>query len=190
MEAYPSMSMASSTEWQDQVLKHGPWLHRLISRQLDEPDAVEDVLQETLTAAIRSEAEGRQEGVQDLRAWLGGVARNKSRHYIRGEERKRRNHNRFAEECTPFQGPPTAVTPLELLLHSERMGAVQSGLDSLAEEDTNLLRMKYLEQLNYEQIGTALGIDRNAVTNRLRRARTRLRQALVGTSLNDRPTEP
>ena len=64
------MSMASSTEWQDQVLEHGPWLHRLISRQIDEPDAVEDVLQETLTAAIRSEAEGRSDR-GSLRAQAG-----------------------------------------------------------------------------------------------------------------------
>ena len=84
------MSAIPMSDWQSQVLEQSPWLRRLISRQLQEPEAVEDVLQETLAAAIQREPQSAD--IEEFRSWLGGVARNQSRLYIRSESRKHRKH--------------------------------------------------------------------------------------------------
>jgi RNA polymerase sigma-70 factor (ECF subfamily) len=169
--------MDTTSDWQTEVLKHGPWLQGLISLHLREPDAVADVLQETLSAAMQHEERDRED-VEQLRAWLGGVARNKSRQYIRAAKRNRHKHRDFAAGGESADAGTEPVTPLEYLLQTERLAVVRDALAGLPADDAVILRMKYLERLDYEQIGARLELNRNAVANRLRRARNLLRQSL------------
>ena len=71
------------------------------------------------------------------------------------------------------------VTPLEILMDSERHDLVREAMGSLRHEDAEILQLKYGEGLNYKSIGRRLEIDHHAVTNRLREARARLRAAVA-----------
>ncbi len=165
------MAEISDADWGALVAAQRPWLQALIDRQVPERAAAEDILQETLAAGISKEAE--RGSIADLRAWLGGVARNKSRQHFRSQVRRERAHQRAGDE--PWGA---AVTPLEVLVDAERENLVRAAVGALGEADSEILRMKYGEGMNYRQIGESLGIDHNAVTNRLRAARQTLRSAL------------
>ena len=166
--------MADSTpgEWQALVLAQRPWLQALIGRQLSEPAAVEDVLQETLTAGVEKGDESP--GVVDMRAWLGGVARKKSQDHLRKRLRRERAHRRMGGEPDV-----AAATPLEVLIDAERHSLVRDAVGRLGRRDAELLRLKYAEGKNYTEIGAALGLSHNAVANGLREARSRFRISIA-----------
>ena len=169
------------SDWQSRVLEQRGWLQSVIGKYLSEPEAVEDVLQETLQVAIRGEA--RSGEIEEFRHWLGGVAKNKSRQWLRDEGRARKKVKRFRDELAGRSGPPGAPpTPLQFLIRSERSAEIRAAFDGLGAASAEILRLKYEARLSYAQIGARLGVGHDAVTNRLRSARNELRRLLRRTA--------
>lgn len=83
-----------STEFRILVEKQRPYLVRFASLQLRDADAVDDVVQEALLAALTSEASFA--GRSNLRTWLTGILKHKIIDAIRRTSRAR---ERFAEEA-------------------------------------------------------------------------------------------
>jgi RNA polymerase sigma-70 factor (ECF subfamily) len=54
----------------------------------------------------------------------------------------------------------------------------------LGERDRQLLLLKYVDGLSYEQIGQALGVTASSVQSRLHRARNVLRQRLLAAQID------
>lgn len=158
--------------WQQTVANHGAWLRGQIAARLDPGEPVDDILQETLESAI---AGGKPtEPLRDIRSWLAGIARNKVRQHIDRNCRARR----FRGRLEIHQEEVEETTPDEFLLDRERVDLVRCALATIAPETAALLRSKYFHGWSYARIGQHLGLNENAVTNRLREARRALREAL------------
>ena len=157
---------SSSESWKTEILAQRPWVERTVTRRLNQPDAVADVVQETLLAALESP----QDEVRDLRAWLGGIARHKIQQFLRVSARNERLSDAVEEEV----GIPT-VTPLDLLLQAERVDLLRTAIKALPDDEGELLLLKYAEGWTYARIGKHFGWNHDAVSHRLRKARRSLR---------------
>jgi RNA polymerase sigma-70 factor (ECF subfamily) len=86
--------MAAPDNFRSLVEQQRPYLVRFTALQLRDTDAVEDVVQETLLAALNAEASFA--GRSNLRTWLTGILKHKIIDAIRRASRER---ERFAEEA-------------------------------------------------------------------------------------------
>jgi RNA polymerase sigma-70 factor (ECF subfamily) len=118
------------------------------------------------------------------RAWLFGVAHRVVGNRYRSRRRQRTLSARL-QATTPDYKDQEVLEPgpdpgVELLL---------AALHGLSATDQELLRLSSWDELSRDEIATVLGINQNAVDQRLHRARTRLR-VLFENLANDisRPT--
>ncbi|MGH8764766.1 MAG: sigma-70 family RNA polymerase sigma factor [Burkholderiales bacterium] len=78
--------MAAQSEFRNEVEKQRPYLVRYASLQLRDADLVQDVVQETLLAALSGE--GNFAGRSNLRTWLTGILKHKIVDAIRRASRE------------------------------------------------------------------------------------------------------
>jgi RNA polymerase sigma-70 factor (ECF subfamily) len=156
--------------WQEAVLEQRAWLEGLIGRRVGSLEAAPDLVQETLLAAVQGgEPPG---GARSLRAWLGGIARNKVRRHFE----LRRRELRLAERLLARAGEESSsAETLDWVLRSERIECAERALAQIEPLEARLLHCRYYLQWSYAQIGCELSLNRDAVTNGLRRAKQSLR---------------
>ena len=181
MEGFHTAVKASSA-WKQAVLEHCPWLKTFIGSRLSQGECIDDILQETLQSAL---AEQQPEKVENVQAWLTGIARHKILQYQRNQVKQRSISARFHQEGE-MNGYHEA-SPLHILVHKERDSLVNQALEHLTPQEAELMRWKYIEGWSYEQIGKARKINHHAVTNQLRSARKKLRQTILSLSSNNQP---
>lgn len=122
----------------------------------------EDLLQETFHDAYR----GRRELAEARNpvAWLFGIARNHGLSALR----RRRRGQRVLEQL----GRQDAVHEYD---YDQELVALRDLLErNLTADDRALLLLRYLHGFNAAELGEMIGLTREAVRQRLTRARTRL----------------
>jgi len=144
-----------------------PSLRRYARALTRDPDAADDLVQDTLERALSRWALRRPEA--DLRPWLFTILRNLHVDALR----RRRGHGASValdESCDP---PAPGATDDGLAL-----GDVLAALDRLPEEQKSLLLLIGVEDLAYADAARVLGIPIGTVMSRLARGRDRLRSIL------------
>lgn len=167
-----------------QQAAHGPLeqaqletLHRGIElmalKALGHPHAAEDVAQETLARVIRAQRDGRLEGVNNLGAFVRGIAR----HVIADAYRDR--HRQPSLHSDPDDSPPDKqLDALSLLITKEETETAVAALERLQESDREILRLCYLEGLSAVEASERLGEPYARVRKRKSRALGKLRRLL------------
>lgn len=137
-------------------------------RRVANPADAADIVADTFVVAWRRIDE--VPSGPDARPWMFGVAPGCLRNYYRGERRR----SALAERLR------TSLADADLGDHTggDHLG-VRDALATLTETDRELVQLAAWEQLSRAEIAVALGCSPAAVRVRLRRARTRLRQALT-----------
>lgn len=148
---------------------------RLVRGMVPESDT-EDVTQEAFLKAFRKL--GDFDGRSQFYTWLYRIAANTAMDW-----RKRERHRRHAalpespegEDATlsPDAGPDVAARRREL---SRR---IDDAIASLPERYHEILVLREIEGLSYEEIADRLGMSKGTVESRLFRARERLREKLA-----------
>jgi len=152
------------------------------------PEAIEDVVQETLLEAWYHLAHiGLPEHFD---AWLDGVCRNMCRRWRRAASTALRRYVRFPDQPSEDAShpladifdlaDPLALDPVEMLSHQEVEYLLDRALDHLPAQARRLVELCYLEELPQRQVALQLGLTIGALEERLRRARRQLRQVLNG----------
>ena len=164
-----------SIDWQTALTQHQRWLRTVALARVQEPQAVEEVMQEVSLAAVRQSAP--LTAPAKVAHWLYRLTVRQALLYRRKCGRRRRLAGRYAEQSQQqSQGAPD---PLGWLLAEERRGLVRQALAMLAARDAEILLLKYTENWGYHKIAAHLGVTHAAVEARLHRARARLRQELA-----------
>ena len=161
---------STSDQFDDVVLQHMHAAHRL-ARWLVGDDDADDVVQESLLRAFRyfptfSGTNGR--------AWLLTIVRNTARGWY--ARKQRAVGDVFNEEL--HSDAQAVADPETLMLRSDSMMSLEHAMRALPERSRELLVMRGLEELSYQEMADALRVPIGTVMSGLSRARRTLRSAL------------
>ncbi len=167
------------------VQAHGDALYRYALLRVRRPEVAEDLVQETLLAAMH--AKGRFEGQSAERTWLIGILRNKLMDRLRARSRGAEDADQsdwledFFDEKGNWRRPPhRRVIGTEGLLEQEEFWEVfDRCLDELSPRAREAFARRVMEQEETSEICKALGVTATNLYVILYRARTQLRHCLM-----------
>jgi RNA polymerase sigma-70 factor (ECF subfamily) len=162
-------------------------IYALLYRLTEDPEEARDLTQETFLQAFRHLASFR--GDADLRTWLYRIAVNQARNRWRWWKRRRRDRtvSLDAPVSDDIDAPLSAgladdegLDPERQALAREREVALHAALKSLSRPYREVIVLRDIEGLSYEEVATALDLNVGTVKSRLSRGRNELRRRLEG----------
>lgn len=163
-------------------------IYALLFRLTEDREEARDLTQETFLQAYRHLAQFR--GDADLRTWLYRIAVNQARNRWRWWRRRRRDvtvsldapdgGGEGAPALASRVGDPSASDPEQQTLSRERERTLLRALNTLSRSYREVVVLRDIEGLSYEEVAQALGISVGTVKSRLSRGRTELRKRLEG----------
>ncbi len=144
-----------------------PILFRVSYRITNSEEAAEDLCQEAFFRLY--EKNMVFPSPDEAKYWLIRVVKNAALNYAKRKERERKAYQRAFKEDTREQDTGEGI-----LLKKESREEVQKALDKLPDNLRIVLILKEYAELNYKEIGRALGISEGNVKIRVFRAREKL----------------
>lgn len=172
----------------DWVERHGEYLLNFAVGQLRDRVAAEDLVQETLLAAIR--ALGRYAGQSTERTWLTGILRHKILDHLRQAKRRHtvpltttgeRGGDALSDESLLWvhEVADECASPCHRLDLEEFRGALIAALGSLPPRIAQVFELYEMRDLSTKEICAELAISPNNLWVMLHRARKQLRDCLA-----------
>jgi RNA polymerase sigma-70 factor (ECF subfamily) len=155
----------------------GP-LYRYLLRQCGNPDAAQDLYQETWARIIRARADYRPTG--KFAAWLFQVAR--SALADRARQARRRPGDTWYESVDDRQLADDRPGPESDRALDEAAARLRVALEELPPEQRDAFLLHQESGLTLEEIGRLAGVGRETIKSRLRYAVARLRARLADTT--------
>jgi len=158
------------------VNRHGESLYGLACSVMGSTADAEDILQETFLGAFRRL--GAFEGRSSVKTWLVRILLNHASKLRRSK--KVRKAASLPDQVGPSDARDGAVET------SSPASAVESKIDldamlgTLSPEHREVIVLRELQQLSYDEIAAALHIPRGTVESRLHRARQELKKRYAG----------
>jgi RNA polymerase sigma-70 factor (ECF subfamily) len=144
----------------------------LANRLLGWPGEVEDVSQEVFLAAYLGLKKFRCDC--SLKSWLFTITVNKCRSHRRRRLLRLGTSSRAADKAPSLSTQTAGTNPMD----TETFNHVRSAVAALPAKYREPVVLKYLEEIDTDEIARILGISQNTLHVRLSRARERLRQEL------------
>jgi RNA polymerase sigma-70 factor (ECF subfamily) len=161
-------------QFEETMLPHLDAAYNLARWLTRNADDAQDVVQEAYLRAFRF-LDSHHGG--DGKSWLLEVVRNTCFTWHRREKRHL-NSDEFDERAhTPAASDPDQE---EALVAAENRGALRNCIDKLPDVFREVLVMRELEEMSYQQISRATGLAAGTVMSRLSRARKRLEECVTG----------
>lgn len=150
----------------------------------DRADA-EDVAQDVFVRVFKGLDGFREQS--SLRTWIYRITLNLSRNRLRARARRAHGAHDSLDEHSSLldhQGAPRPESlgedPTRALERQEAALLLSTGLARLHEDAREVLVLRDLEELSYDEIADVLGVAVGTVKSRLFRARAALRQSMEG----------
>ncbi len=157
------------------VAAHEKNVYNLALRMTGNPADAEDMAQEAFLKAYRSLSEFR--GDSKFSVWLYRIVSNVCLDFLRKQKRRQTVSLSVEDdegEETQLDIPDLAQSPEELLERRMTREAVQKGLALLPPDQRQILLLREIQGLSYEEISQALDIEPGTVKSRIFRARKKL----------------
>ena len=162
------------------VTEYEKAVYAIAQRMTGNPEDAADMTQETFIKAYNSLSSFR--GDSKFSVWLYRIANNVCLDFLRSKNR-RPTVSLSAEdddgEETQLDIADESQSPERLLERGLTRDAVRRGLDALSPEYRQILLLREIQGLSYEEIAAALGIESGTVKSRIFRARKRLCTFLI-----------
>lgn len=153
-------------------------VYALTLRMCKNPDDAAEAAQEAFLAAWQGLKFFR--GEASFSTWLYRLASNACVDLLRKEQRHRAAAGpSLNDEDTYMDVADDAATPQELAERSELREQIEKGLQSLSPEHREVLILRELHQLSYDEIAQTLDLDTGTVKSRISRGRKALRNFLL-----------
>jgi RNA polymerase sigma-70 factor (ECF subfamily) len=153
----------------------GPALARFCTAVLGNQAEAEEAAQDALIEALRAMPSFRGESA--VRTWLFAIAR---RMCVR--RARRRRHREALLRVVSVTELPSPDTPLDDVARTELYRRLETAVASLAEDEREVLALRFQADLTYEEAAEVCGISPDAARKRASRAFATLREKLGGTS--------
>ncbi len=164
------------------VRSYRPRLLRYVAYSVGDPDLAESIAQDCLLKAYTSRGSFR--GDCSVNTWLFGIANN----LIRDQLRSKKFHfwrkvGATAVDITDIASvePSGERSPEAQLLLRERASRVHLALKYLSNHQRRVFILRFLEEMDLQEISAITGMPANTVKTHLYRAVTAIRKQLGGT---------
>ena len=150
-------------------------VYNLALRMMGNAQDAEDMAQEAFLKAYNSLPGFR--GDSKFSVWLYRIVSNVCLDQLRKKSKRPTVSLSMEDEDgeeTQLDLPDTAQSPEEMLEKKLTREAVRRGLAQLPEDARQILLLREIQGLSYEEIGEALGLEPGTVKSRIFRARKRL----------------
>jgi RNA polymerase sigma-70 factor (ECF subfamily) len=163
------------------VLRYQDRVFRIVLRMLGDRAEAEDLAQEVFISIFKAIDSFRGDSL--LSTWVYRVAANHCRNRLKYLSRRRRQlTDDFDEEVAAgalgAAAPDRQGTPDRLLEARQTEQLLEEGLQRLDDEQRELVVLREVEHLSYEEIMVITGLPEGTVKSRLHRARSALREHL------------
>ena len=156
-------------------------IYNLALRMTGSPEDAAELAQEAFLNAWRGLH--RFQGESSFATWLYRLATNLCLDHLRAQKRRTQSMGPALslddEENVPVQVADQQLQPQEAAERSERRRALERGLASLPDHHRQVLIMRELSGLSYQEIAQVLDLDLGTVKSRIARARLSLRKILL-----------
>ena len=175
------------------VLDNQNKVYTLALRLVNDRTAAEDLAQEAFVRAWQGLVSFQ--GGSSFSTWVYRLATNLCIDYLRRQRRRERVEPVVSldDADSGWAEPADRDSDPQLVLErSERGRALARGLAKLPDWQRQVLVLRELSGLSYQEIGEALDIDLGTVKSRIARARLNLRKILLedGNFFEHRPSKP
>ena len=138
-----------------------------------------DLTHEVFLSAWRSLSRFQEQS--SFGTWIYRMATNASIDFLRREKRRQVLSMTMEEDSEERQAqvPDERYSPHRLLEQKEARQAVADALAALSPEHRQVLVLREMEGLSYQEIGQLLGLEEGTVKSRIARARLALRDFLI-----------
>lgn len=157
-----------------------PVVHGVVSRMLESPDDVEDVVEEAFWQAWR-QAERFEVERGSVQTWLLTITRSRALDRLRARRRLREDPLVDATASEADTSAPTPAAPSDPLAdaeHAERSQIVRAALADLPAEQREALELGYFGGLSQSEIAEQTGQPLGTIKTRMRLALQKLRERL------------
>ncbi len=151
------------------------YLHRFVK----DGDKVQDLLQETFLRVYRNRH--AYEPIAKFSTWLYTIAGN----LARSEYRRRKRQRTYSLHAQSREGedyelpiPADTIAPSRHAERSIHQRAIQRALGELPEDFREVVVLRDIQQLSYEEIASITGLPLGTVKSRINRGRSRLQEML------------
>jgi RNA polymerase sigma-70 factor, ECF subfamily len=177
-ESEPKIAKLASFE--ETMLPHLDAAHNLATWLLSNEQDAEDVVQEAYLRAFKSFDGFRG---SNGRPWLLTIVRNTYYTFLK--------KNRAVDLTIPFDDEIHTIghesaSPATILEHAEDAELIRKAMDALPAELREILALRHLEGLSYQEIADIAQIPPGTVMSRLARARAKLREYFAAEIGNER----
>ena len=187
----------TDADFASQLDSHRGYLMRVAQLQLRDKSLAEDVVQETLLAALSG---SRFEGKSSLRTWLTGILKHKIVDVIRRKQREPVAASTLDDECDledfdglfkrfngAWESPPADWgDPEQALSQRQFFDVMEFCLEKLPPNTARVFMMREVMELESAEICKELAITANNLWVILYRARMSLRECLEQNWFRDR----
>jgi RNA polymerase sigma-70 factor (ECF subfamily) len=157
------------------IERHSPALFRLaVSLSRNRSDA-EDVVQETFVGAFRGMS--KFNGQASVKTWLTQIL---IRQAARMWHSTRRVREAVAIDAVPGASGVEVLSVASTVADADRRMDLMAVIQTLTEEHRQVIILREVQGLSYEEMARALGVPQGTVESRLHRARAGLKQRLKG----------
>ncbi len=170
---------------------HEKKVYNLALRMCGSPEDARDVAQEAFLSAWRGLPRFR--GEAGFSTWLYRLTQNAAIDHLR-RTRRQQGERSLEDEILGLDAADPTPSPQEQTEGAELRRAVLASLEQLSEEHRQVLVLREVQEMRYEEIAGELGLDLGTVKSRISRARSALRKIMLKSGnlsgwLPSKPTE-
>lgn len=162
------------------VLEHQNKVYSLALRMVGNEEDARDMAQEAFIRAFNSLASFR--GESKFSVWLYRLTSNICIDFLRGRAKRRTVSLNWEDEDGEegeLEIPDERFSPEARLERTELRESVRRGLDTLSPEYREILLLREINGLSYDEISRALSLEEGTVKSRIFRARKKLSEFLI-----------
>jgi RNA polymerase sigma-70 factor, ECF subfamily len=153
----------------------------------------EEICQEVFLSVIKNLSSFQ--GESQFQTWLFRIAVNKARDFREKRTAAKRGGTQAPvslqaenpETGLALDPPDNGPAPDEHLINAEQMAMVRDSLDQLDEPCREIVELRYLGDLSYDELSATLQLNPKTVSSRLSRCLDRLEEIARRTFLRDKP---
>jgi RNA polymerase sigma-70 factor (ECF subfamily) len=156
-----------SSALEELIVRHDGPLRYYVRRLVNDPVAADDVVQEVWLAALRQI--NRIRSGATFRVWLNRVARNLAVSHLRGT---------IVRKASPLEDAADLAVDEEYSFPVEDAAMIHRALSTLKVEHREVLTLRFLTEMSYEDIAAVIECSVGTVRSRLHYAKKQLSQVL------------